>query len=532
MSAGFGAERLGVRRCSGALGPIAAKTPEHRRTPRPGGMRIGVSVCYTLFAGVLAVLGAPTEAFAAKSAPNVLFIAIDDLNDWVGCLGGHPQAQTPNLDRLAARGTLFRNAHCQAPLCNPSRSSLLTGLRPTTTGIYGLAPGIRDVARTRDVVTLPQYFAQHGYFTAGFGKVFHDGSIPPHLHTNEFNVWGPAPGMPLPAVKFVQTPSSMRAVDWGVFPKDDHEQADWRIAEAAVAQIRSLPPDKPFFLAVGFRLPHVPCFASQNWFDRFPAEDQIILPPVKEGDRDDMPEFAWYLHWKLPEPRLSWLKKANQWRPLVRAYLASTTFMDSQIGRVLAGLEASGRNENTIIVLWSDNAWHLGEKAITGKNSLWDRSTHVPLIFAGPGAGQGRQCSRPVELLDIYPTLIELCHLPAKSSLEGHSLVPQLRDPTAPRPWPAITSHNPGNDSVRSEHYRYVRYADGSDELYDYRSDPNEWTNLVADVKLSSVRHELARWLPQAPAAHAPGSAHRVLAREDGSWLWEGKPIVPSERED
>jgi choline-sulfatase len=476
-----------------------------------------------------------SSARAAESAathPNVLFIAIDDLNDWVGCLGGHPQAQTPNMDRLAAHGTLFRNAHCQAPLCNPSRASLLTGLRPSTTGIYGLAPGIRDVARTRDCVTLPQYFAQHGYFTAGFGKVFHDGSIPERLHTNEFNVWGPAPGMPLPPAKFVNTPDKMRAVDWGVYPPDDHQQADWQIADAAIAQMKSLPRQKPFFLAVGFRLPHVPCFASQQWFDRFPAEDQITLPPVKENDRDDVPEFAWYLHWKLPEPRLCWLRKAGQWRALVRAYLASTTFMDSQIGRVLDALDATGRRDNTIIVLWSDNAWHLGEKAITGKNSLWDRSTHVPLIFAGPGAGQGAKCSQPAELLDMYPTLVELCGLPARKDLEGHSLVPQLKDPGAPRSWPAITSHNQGNDTVRTEHWRYIRYADGSEELYDYPNDPNEWTNLVADAKFAATREELARWLPKSPAPPAPGSAHRVLVKQNGVWLWEGKPIVPSEKED
>jgi choline-sulfatase len=258
----------------------------------------GLSNCALITSLLLALMG-PVRAAEARPKPNVLFIAIDDLNDWVGCLGGHPQAQTPNMDRLAARGTVFRNAHCQSPLCNPSRSSLLTGLRPSTTGIYGLAPGIRDVERTRECVTLPQYFAQHGYFTATFGKVFHDGSIPAPLRTNEFNVWGPAPGMPLPPVKFVQTPDTMRLMDWGVHPKDDRQQADWKIADAAIAEMRLLPADKPFFLAVGFRLPHVPCFASQKWFDRFPPEDQIILPPVKEGDRDDVPEFSWYLHWKL-----------------------------------------------------------------------------------------------------------------------------------------------------------------------------------------------------------------------------------------
>jgi choline-sulfatase len=487
-----------------------------------------------LFAFAVLVVGLAYDASAAPAVkrPNVLFIAIDDLNDWVGCLGGHPQAKTPNMDRLAARGTLFSNAHCQAPLCNPSRASLLTGLRPSTTGIYGLAPGIRDMARTQGCVTLPQYFARHGYFTAGFGKVFHDGSIPERLHTNEFNVWGPAPGMPLPKEKFVHTPSDIRAMDWGVFPKDDHDQADWKIADAAIARMKSLSADQPFFLAVGFRLPHVPCFASQKWFDLLPPEDQIILPPVKEHDRDDVPEFSWYLHWKLPEPRLSWLKQAHQWRPLVRAYLASTTFMDSQIGRVLDALDAIGRRDNTIIVLWSDNAWHLGEKAITGKNSLWERSTRVPLIFAGPGAGQGIQCSQPAELLDIYPTLVQLCGLPSQIGLEGHSLAPQLKDPKTPRRWPAVTSHNQGNDTVRTEHWRYIRYADGSEELYDHRNDPNEWTNLVAQAQFAAVKQDLARWVPKSPAPFAAASAPRVLVKDKGIWLWEGKPIKAEDKED
>jgi arylsulfatase A-like enzyme len=469
---------------------------------------------------------------ASERRPNVLFIAIDDLNDWVGCLGGHPQARTPNIDRLAARGALFLNAHVQAPLCNPSRASLLTGLRPSTTGIYGLAPGIRDVAATKDCVTLPQYFAAHGYFTATFGKVFHDGSIPPRLRTNEFNVWGIAPPMPLPKQKFVHTPRDIAAMDWGVFPTDDREQADWKIADAAIAQLKSRPKDKPFFIAAGFRLPHVPCFASQKWFDLFPPESEIILPPVKEHDRDDVPEFSWYLHWKLPEPRLSWLKQANQWRPLVRAYLASTTFMDSQVGRVLDALKGIGAAENTVVVLWSDNGWHLGEKGMTGKTSLWERSTHVPLIFAGPGVAKAAKCRQPGELLDMYPTLVELCGLPAKEGLEGHSLVPQLKNSKANRPWPAITTHNIANHSVRSERWRYIRYADGSEELYDMRADPNEWTNLAGDSKYEKVIREHARWLPKLNLPPAPGSASRILVQENGVWLWEGQPIKPAEKEE
>ncbi len=461
--------------------------------------------------------------------PNVLFIIIDDLNDWVGCLGGNPQAITPNIDRLAAKGTLFSNAHVQAPLSNPSRSSVLTGMRPSSTGIYGLAPGIRSVEVTQNDVTIPQYFHEQGYFTAGFGKVFHDGSIPKELQKNEFDVWGPAPGMPIPSEKFVNTPNTMKGVDWGIYPKDDHDQPDWKTADNAIAQLRSRPMDKPFFLAAGFRLPHVPCFASQKWFDKYPPENEIKLPPYLANDRDDVPFFAWYLHWDLPEPRLSWLKENNQWRNLVRSYLASTTFMDSQIGRLLDALDESGEASNTVVVLWSDNGWHLGEKEITGKNSLWKRSTHVPLIFAGPGVGVGKRCLQPAELLDIYPSLVDLCNLPTKKGIEGHSLMPQLKNASAKRLWPAITTANQNNHSIVTDKWRFIQYANGSQELYNEQNDPNEWKNLSSDVKFKKVMDDLKKWLPKMNLQLAPGSAHRILEQKNGIWYWEGKEINNSD---
>lgn len=462
--------------------------------------------------------------------PDILFIAIDDLNDWVGCLGGHSQVKTPHIDRLARRGTLFTNAHCQAPLCNPSRSSLLTGLRPSTTGIYALQPGIRAAPMLHDHVTLPQYLAQQGYHTFSAGKVFHDGSLSPAERAREFAVWGDPGPVVRPPHKFVDTPDKIPLMDWGVFPDKDEDQADWRIADSAITQLKSAPVDRPFFIAVGFRLPHVPCYATQKWFDLYPDQG-LIMPPVKENDRDDIPEFAWYLHWKLPEPRLSWLRQHNQWRPLVRAYLASTSFMDSQVGRVLDALDASGRARDTIVVLWSDHGWHLGEKGITGKNSLWERSTHVPLIFAGPGVAKEARCHQPVELLDLYPTLVELCGLPERKGLEGHSLLPQLRDASTQREWPAITTHNQNNHSVRSEHWRYIRYADSSEELYDHRSDPNEWTNLARDPRYAEILREHARWLPRINAPPVPGSALRLLEQKNGVWYWEGREIKMGEKE-
>src|SRR4051794_40620024 len=272
--------------------------------------------------GMLALLAATVaaeaeaEPEASSTRPNVLFIAVDDLNDWIGCLKGHPQAQTPNIDALAARGTLFANAHCQAPLCNPSRSSLLTGLRPSTTGVYGLAPGIRDVEALKDHVTLPQTFTRAGYHSFTCGKIYHDGTIKPRDRPAEFAVWGPAPHMPRPPRKFVDTPSKIPGMDWGVFPERDEEQADWQIASAAVEAIATAPADRPFFIACGFRLPHVPCYATRRWFDLYP-EPGLALPPVRDDDRDDTPRFSWYLHWKLPEPRLKFLRESGQWTPLV-----------------------------------------------------------------------------------------------------------------------------------------------------------------------------------------------------------------------
>jgi arylsulfatase A-like enzyme len=465
----------------------------------------------------------------AKAPPNVLFIAIDDLNDWIGCLGGHPQTLTPHLDRLASRGTLFTNAHCQAPLCNPSRASLLTGYRPTSTGIYGLAPGIRQVNATKECVTLPQTFTEAGYFTYTCGKIYHDGSIAAKDQAKEFNEWGPAPGIGKADKRFANLPGKPHPLmDWGPFPERDEDSGDYKIADAAIKAITMAPKDKPFFIACGFRLPHVPCFAPPAWFAKFP-EEKVKLPPILENDRVDTPRFSWYLHWDLPEPRLKTLQTHKEWKPLVRAYLACIAFMDAQVGRVLAALDQSGRSEETIVVVWSDHGYHLGEKQITGKNTLWERSTRVPLIFAGPNISKGAECSEPVELLDIFPTLLELAKMPSRKDLEGLSLVPQLKDAKTKRERPALTTHNPGNHAVRTHQWRYIRYADGSEELYDMIKDPNEWKNLANDPEYQKIIRDCARWLPKEEKKHASGSAHRILVfdPETKSVTWEGKPIRP-----
>lgn len=485
----------------------------------------------TLLAALLLLAGCTLPSHAAKKPrPNVLLIVIDDLNDWIGCLGGHPQALTPNMDRLARQGTLFTNAHCQAPLCNPSRTSFLTGLRPSTTGVYGLDPWFRTDRKLRNLVTLPQYFERHGYRTLTTGKIFHDAYPPREQRTdgNEFSRWGFQGGYgPLRKEKFVKTPMDHPAVDWGVYPERDEDQDDWKVADWAVEQLKQ-PQGQPFFLSVGFRRPHLPCYASQKWFDLYP-EEKLQLPAIREGDRMDTPRFSWYLHWLLPEPRLAWLRRTGQWKPLVRAYLASTSFVDSQVGRVLQALRESGQAENTVVALVSDHGWHLGEKEISGKNSLWEPSTRVPMMIAAPGRPGGARCGRPVELVDLYPTLIDLCRLPGKDDLDGRSVTPLLEKPDGRWPWPAITTHGPDNHAVRTERWRYIRYADGSEELYDLVRDPREWNNLADRPRLESVRRELARWLPNESRAPIEGSKTRLIEKRKGSWYWEGKRIDPKD---
>lgn len=466
---------------------------------------------------------------AEQTRPNVLFIAIDDQNDWLGFLGGHPLAKTPQMDRLAKRGTVFLNAHCQAPLCSPSRTSLLLGLRPTTTGIYGLAPSFRTVGGYADHVTLPQHFQSNGYRTLSTGKIYHGDSGGPNRQSKEFQVWGPAGGIGVTPRQKLIGPTPMGnhpLMDWGVFPHEDAEKGDYRIASWTIDQIKSAPKDKPFFLATGFFLPHVPCYATQKWFDLYPDDDSV-LPVVQEDDRGDTPRFSWYLHWDLPEPRLKWVKENHEWRNLVRSYLACTSFVDAQVGRILDALDEAGLSENTIVVLWSDHGWHLGEKGITGKNTLWERSTRVPLVFAGPGIQQQGRCQEAVELLDIFPTLIDLCGLPARPDLEGLSLMPQLANASAKRERPAITSHNQGNHAVRTERWRYIRYADESEELYDMSQDPHEWINLAGDPAYASIIADHRRWLPEVDVAPVPNSAHRVLTynQQTDEAIWEGQTI-------
>ena len=437
---------------------------------------------------------------AQQDKPNVLFIAIDDLNDWVGCYGGHPQAITPNIDRLAAEGVLFENAHCQAPICTPSRASLLSGLYPSTTGLYFLNPQHREAETLRDVPTLPEYFQQHGYKSYGVGKVFHTGDDP--LAFDEYG--GTLGGFgPLPDEK-ISLPKGHRLWDWGAFPDDDADKPDYKVAQWAKNKLAE-EHDAPFFLSVGFWRPHVPLYAPQKWFDMHPR-DQVALPEAALEDLDDIPPYARELAQGAAAPRHEYVCALGEWEHAVQAYLACTTFVDHYIGEVLEALRQSKYADNTYVVFWSDHGFHLGEKLRWGKRSLWEESTRAPLIIAGPGITPGQRCTRPVGMIDLFPTLVELCGLTPREELEGNSLQPLLDDPETPWERPALTTFGPNNHSLRSERYRYTRYADGSEELYDHHVDSREQVNLARSEAHRPIMDAFQQWLPAVNRPPLPGS--------------------------
>ena len=401
-----------------------------------------VPLVHLLSPGLLS-LGLLPSISAAQDKPNIVFIAIDDLNDWVGCQGGHPNTITPNIDALAKRGVLFTNAHCQAPICGPSRASIFTGRRPSTTGIYGQIRDqqLKSLADAQGITLIPDYFEEHGYHTMAAGKLYHNGD-----GAKTFDEYGPPRDMgPKPKKRFKYNASWFKdrigstQTDWAPFPQSDEIMPDHKIASYGVAKLGEKR-EAPFFLAVGFCRPHVPWYAPKKWFDYHPI-DGITTPPYKPDDWDDLPEISKRVNVAPMMPAMDWVLKEKEWENIVQAYLACVTFVDHQVGRVVRALEASPHAKNTIIVLWSDHGYHLGEKGRFAKQSMWERSSKVNLIIVAPDGARGGRCTRPVQLLDLYPTLTELCELPRNKMNEGHSLVTLLKNPAAQ--WPHASSPPP-----------------------------------------------------------------------------------------
>jgi arylsulfatase A-like enzyme len=475
----------------------------------------GVLVLHVLL--VLTCLG-------AAERPNVLFISLDDMNDWLGCYGGHPDVQSPNIDRLARRGVLFTNAHCVSPICGPSRASVLTGMRPETTGVYHNQGTYIDYVP--DAVTFPEYFRDHGYRTLAAGKVDHGlGEPNPRL----WNQNGPDCGVlgtpfiddeldttamipnrvidrgrlkiTLPAnggLSAIDRPNNTwDSFDWAPLDVPEDDFPDGKIAGWGAEQL-SRPHEKPFLLAIGFYKPHQPFFAPRKYFELYDTKS-IALPPTIGGDLHDIPEPGRDL---ATRPWTSGTHKTvmehNAWHEAVRAYLATVSFVDAQVGRVVDALDRGNHADSTWIILWSDHGWSLGEKEHWGKHVPWSESVRMPLIIVPPanvelaGFEPGSRCDAPVSLLDLYPTLIDICGLPEKANLEGRSLLPLVSGAAPQRDEAVVTTIGRGTHSVHSRGWRYIRYFDGSEELYDLEQDPHEWFNLANDPALARVKRRLA----------------------------------------
>lgn len=462
------------------------------------------------------------SSFSFAEKPNILWISIDDLNDWVGYLKGHPQAKTPNLDRLSQRGISFTNAHCSTPLCKPSRTAILTGLNEQKTGVYHNGSKF-DASK---YTLLPQHFSKHGYQTYGTGKIHHSG-INSKIFQKAFNTqqrWSPftskqvlytkdelktkgssnpahlikyGPGGRSYTLPFNRMPSerapnknSGESFDWAPFDLEDEDFGDGLITKWALEQLQQHDASKPFFMAVGYYRPHIPLYAPRKYFDLYPL-DSLKLPPNKENDLDDIPQAG-------KDRALDAVTagthqhtvKHGEWKKAVQAYLACVSFVDTQIGKLIDYLDQSPYTKNTIIVLFSDHGWHLGEKNAWGKFTGWIHSTRVPLIISPAGSSNGQLCDEPVSLLDLYPTLVELSAIP-KPPLDGISLKPLLQNPQLATQRVVRTEIGEGNFSLINKEWHYIEYEDGSNELYNRIKDPLEYDNLAGNREFTALIQKL-----------------------------------------
>ncbi len=460
----------------------------------------------------------------AEAKPNILFIAVDDLNDWAGFLGGFPglKIHTPNIDRLAASSMIFTNAHTPAPACAPARTAILTGVHHTRSGAehvyWGDGPKWREIELLKNVVTLEQFFKKQGYKTLGAGKIYHS-QAPPWAPTSQiepanwdfyypsaysshpFQIRAPQDVIYPPGVNNEGRPGGDNSWwTWGPIPVADEKMADYHVVDWAKYQL-TLKHDKPFFLATGVWKPHDPWEVPQKYFDMYPLED-IVLPEYKKDDLEDAFDHGRrWIH--------KWVVDNKQWEKVVQSYAASITFADAMVGRLLETFEKSEYAKNTIVILWSDHGMHMGEKENIEKFTLWERSTRVPLIISVPGLTQpGDKCDQPVSLMDLYPTLVDLSGFDKPSHLDGHSLLPQLKNPDSETS-PVVTSYQFSwtkepiiGHAVRSKRYRYIYYPEiNLEELYDHDEDPNEWNNTAYKKEnkeiIEELRNVLLHMLPQ-----------------------------------
>lgn len=445
---------------------------------------------------LLQALLLPSSCLADK--PNILFISVDDLNDWAG-YRGHPQVISPNMDRLAAKGTWFSRAYCQYPVCGPSRASVMSGLyfhQLESKKLQAEDKFVEEKVESMGSELLHGYFKKHGYKTMAVGKILHKHLPKKNLHLSggrgKWNHNRDENGKQVES----NFHSNKTLTDWAPYTGKESEMSDSMAADWAVERLQKKH-TKPFMLMVGFLRPHTPWHVPQKYFDMYDHE-KLTVPPYKADDLSDVSKAAQETI-NDGYPRTEWAKKENQWQRIIQSYLASITFVDSKIGQVLDALEASPYRDNTIVVLWSDHGYHLGEKNTFQKHTLWERSASAPLIISLPSSMNGEKhrgkTDAVVGLIDIYPTLLDLCGLPANDKVVGRSLKPLLHDRNANWDHPALTYRKDGGRSLRNQRYRYIEYGDGSQELYDHDKDPNEWNNLAKDPAAAAVLKDLSSQL-------------------------------------
>lgn len=456
---------------------------------------------FALFALAFCLPLAGRVAAQQPAKPNILFIAIDDLRDWVHYLG-YEQVKTPNLDRLSQRGVTFTHAYCASPVCNPSRTALMSGQRSSTTGVYNNGIDWRPLV---SLPTLNEHFRSNGYEVCGAGKIYH-GSYPrdkdwdDYFHEREVDaddVDGAAKGKGQKKGKITSdaTSDGVGGIKFKPINARDEDMVDYHTVSYALKQLNRSH-DKPLFLACGLHKPHMAWDVPKKYYDMYPL-DKIQLPKVLETDLDDIPPAG--VRMAKPEGDHAAILASGRWKDAVQGYLAAITFCDAMIGRLIDGFDKSPMKDNTIVMLWSDHGWHLGEKQHWRKFALWEEATRAPFLVYAPGVTKsGTVCDRTIDYMSIYPTLCDLAGIPAPKHLEGTSIKPLLADPKAAWDRPAITTHGYQNHAVRTEAFRYIRYANGDEELYDEKADPHEWKNLAADSNYLSVKKDLAQWLPKA----------------------------------
>lgn len=465
---------------------------------------------YVVHAFTVALLGCAAVTGSAATPPvrpNVLFIAVDDLNVDLGTFG-HRVVRTPNVERLAARGVKFDRAYCQFALCNPSRQSFLSGLRPETSGVVAQRLSVRD--RQPDYVYLPGWFRAHGYHVTGVGKIFHGNDPVSWNHYENGNSTSPQESAALNNRAAVRDRGE-HGPEWRPIDDPDETMGDGIVARAAVRQLREAATSgKPFFVAAGFRKPHLPWTAPRRFFEQYPRR---AIPVRTEPAMSGIPKIA------LETDLTGKIPAGQEWQGEA-AYYACVSFIDAQLGLMLDAMDELRLWDRTVVVLVSDHGFHLGDHGLWGKLTNFERSARVPLIIVPPESRhRGRSARGIVELIDLYPTLVELCGLPSPANLEGRSLVPFLQDPNAPSHRPAFTTTIHSGvlgRSVRTERWRYTEWGEtGAAELYDHEADPGEYRNLAADPARSTDIAALKKLLAHNPRLSGPVPAEAQSERKN-----------------